>query len=208
MRTVSGTSLVVWQKTDRSSQGTVDFMSIEVAVQNYLFQYESDVEQSCDESIQIAKDLLETGFAKFAFAHNHLHELESLWWVVVWIVFYNDFCAPQQLGEEEHLSDRKLQLQQQLRQARILFPSSSTDTGRRDGFLFHFRDIVMELPESKHIICSGLKVLRRDLIGGYRLIEATLPHSIDMSAFTDIYDTFGKAIISFQESEFVLWFNP
>jgi len=35
------------------------------------------------------------------FVHIHLHDLESLWWVVVWIVFYNDFRVPQELAAVE-----------------------------------------------------------------------------------------------------------
>jgi hypothetical protein len=42
--------------------------------------------------------------AQLPFSHNHLNNLELLWWVAVWIVFYNHFSksTSQQSDEEPH----------------------------------------------------------------------------------------------------------
>ena len=89
-------------------------MSIEVAAHQYLYHSESFAKKDLPlkEAMQIAEKKRKTSLAEFPFAHNYLHDLESLRWVAVWIVFYNDFCAPQQLDKEEFLTDGKLQLHQ------------------------------------------------------------------------------------------------
>ena len=185
----------------------MDFMSIEVAEHKYLFHSESFAEEglTAKEEMQIAEIKRKTSLAKFPFAHNYLHDLESLWWVAVWIVFYNDFRTPQQLDKDEFLSDGKLQLLQ----ARILFPSAMHKTSRRDGFQIDFPEIFVELPKSKHVICDALNILRQRLIKRYKLVETTLPHSIDTSAFEDeIYDTFKEFFVLLQKSKFALRFIP
>ena len=37
------------------------------------------------------------GQTEAPFCYNHLHDLESLWWVVAWVAFHNDLSV---IGEE------------------------------------------------------------------------------------------------------------
>jgi len=73
--------------------------------------------------------------------------LESLLWVVVWIVFYNEFRVPQQLDADAHpnLQD----IDHQLAQARIHFPSTMESTQRLDGFQQFFPQIYRKHALSK-----------------------------------------------------------
>jgi hypothetical protein len=66
MRTASESPVTLTEKSlIASQQGTSDFMSIEVAAQLFLF---------FPRAIRAAE-------IRPAFYHNHLHDLESLWWV-------------------------------------------------------------------------------------------------------------------------------
>jgi hypothetical protein len=85
--TLSGKSLIA------SQQGTMQFMSIEVATQGFLF-IPSDPGPSStefDDFFSATKQGVGMPQTKVPFSHNHLHDLESLWWVAVWVVFYNYF---------------------------------------------------------------------------------------------------------------------
>ena len=96
-----------------------------------------------------------------------------------------------------------------LLQARILFPYAMDNIYRHHGLRHGFCEIFMELPKPKDVICSVLDILRRYLIRGYNLVEATLPNSINMSVFEEkTYDIFKKAFVSFQELEYALQFIP
>src|SRR6267154_3390760 len=105
------------------------FMSIEVAVQRYLFHPRQSRPSNFIEKVQEIKQLKERAATSternqptiFPFAHNHLHDLESLWWVTVWIVFYNHFSKSQQ-PDEVPLSNLQ-EAERQFGLARTLFPS-------------------------------------------------------------------------------------
>jgi hypothetical protein len=76
-----------------SEQGTMEFMSVEVAAQRFLFA-PPDLGFSSSEVggfLSAAKQDVGTAEIEVPFSHNHLHDLESLWWVAVWVVFYNYF---------------------------------------------------------------------------------------------------------------------
>ena len=67
-------------------------MSIEVAAHKYLF-LPSNSQDSCAEEFEVlvkeSITIMQRG--KVPWVYNHLHNLELLWWVVVWIMFYNHF---------------------------------------------------------------------------------------------------------------------
>ena len=132
-----------------------------------------------------------TQVSQVPFAHNHLHDLESLWWVAVWIVFYNHFCDSRQ-PQKDPLSDPD-EVERQLGVARILFPPSMENSGRLSSFLSTFVEVYANLPKHKAVICFHLEVLRAQLVQSYSAVESTLPHSIDLTAFKDdIYERFRK----------------
>ncbi|KAF9505226.1 hypothetical protein BS47DRAFT_1435749, partial [Hydnum rufescens UP504] len=176
------------------------FMSVEVPAQLYLFLPDEPPNNGCRE---------------FLFAHNYLHDLKSLWWVAVWIVFYNEFWGPQRSDADTYpdLQD----IDRQLAAAETLFPPSIKDKDRQNGFQTAFPRICKELPDSQQIICSHLNVLPRNLIKHYKKFEAMLPHSINMPTPKDegrdddedaIHATFEQIFTSSQRLEFILAFIP
>ncbi|KAF9515162.1 hypothetical protein BS47DRAFT_1449915 [Hydnum rufescens UP504] len=103
-------------------------------------------------------------------------------------------------------------IQHQLDPAMILFPSVMESTRRRDAFESHFSSIC-EAPAgglpNKTSVYPDLDLLRRDLVNHYMSVEATLSHSINLSASKDqIYDNFRTIFTLYQESTFTLAFIP
>ena len=166
----------------------MNFMSIEVAVQNFLFRPSNTGFNPSD----IDGFFASQGRAptNVPFSHNHLHDLESLWWVAVWMVFYNKFSG----GTSSCAGPFTLQdVQAQLTLAGNLFPPILNSATRRDGFQLSdsFQKACDKLPDNKTAICRGLDFLRRLLISHYNIIEANWPVSVDPnSSNDDIYDNF------------------
>jgi len=184
------------------------FMSIEVSAQSFLFApgQPSDAEAEI-RRIEQQGAIQKNEPAELPFAHIHLHDLESLWWVAVWIVFYNEFRAPQQ-SDADTYPDLK-DIDRHVALAQNLFPPLMESTRRHYGFQLHFHKIFKDLPESKHTACEYLDVLRRYLIMHYKKVEATLPHSIDVPTFKgDTYNTFRRVFGLLQALEFTLAFIP
>ncbi|KAF9510544.1 hypothetical protein BS47DRAFT_1383904 [Hydnum rufescens UP504] len=142
------------------------------------------------------------------FVHIHLHDVESLWWVAVWVVFYNNFWAPQQSDTSPDLKT----IQHQPDQAMILFPSVMESTHRQNGFQSHFPSIREALAgglPNKSSIYTDLDFPREVLVDHYTSVKAMLPHSINLSASKEqIYEDFRAIFMSFQESAFTLAFIP
>jgi hypothetical protein len=172
-----------------SQQGTKNFMSIEVAAQMFLFG-PSDTGFSSTE-IDGFLDAEGEPESQVPFSHNHLHDLESLWWVAVWVVFYNNFSKGTPSPDCPSLTRQDVESQLDL--AETLFPATSRSTDRQNSFQLpnSFRDTCNQLPENKKAICRGLNVLRRLLISHYSVIEAKHPESVDPESSDDeIYDHF------------------
>jgi Fungal protein kinase len=191
MRTASESFIDLSGKSlTESQQGTMHFMSIEVAAQTFLFRPPSPRDSaSADEMIQRA-ETIQNVTASVPFSHNHLHDLESLWWVAVWMVFYNYF------SEVLLSDDRPLKLtdvEKQLKLARTLFPLSLKSFDRLVGFQTSFRDTCVGLPSNKKTICYHLDSARAILIKHYKIVESTLPQSIEPNASkNEIYEDFTK----------------
>ena len=133
-------------------------MSIEVAAQQFLFG-PHDQDDNFTEVMQGAKMPKQNNIESAAvpFSYNHVHDLESLWWVAVWVVFYNHFSKSQQSGEEPLSS--LLDAQPQLELSRTLFPTYMKSIDRRDGFQRSFLKTCGDLPSSKKAICAYLNAL-------------------------------------------------
>src|SRR6267154_58270 len=164
---------LIQQVTDCvSKQGTQYFMSIEVAARRYLF-LPSAPGISFDqlgEQLLARQQGVRAAQTKVPFFHNHLHDLESLWWVAVWVVFFNDFSN--RTPSPDHTSLTLQDARDQLKLARDLFPSMLGSFIRRDGFQnsTSFQKACNELPPNKADFCNRLDVLRELLIGHYRVI--------------------------------------
>jgi len=186
------------------------FMSIEVAAQKFLFRPRvSGHGANVTDIVQRARGVLQNITAPLPFSHNHLHDLESLWWVAIWIVFYNHFSKAQRSDNESPF--KLTDAEHHLKLARIFFPSILKSTDRQNGFQTSIQETCFGLPSSKTVICVYLDGLRDILIRHYTVIESTLLRSIDPNASTaDIYEDF-KIIFSSSKndySDFVLAFIP
>jgi len=176
--------------------GTLHFMSIEVAAHEFLFEAIQPGEtidprerKQRNRQLGASNATQDNWPTNISFAYNHLHDLESLWWVAVWIVFYNQFRDPRQPNEEP-ISDLD-EVEDRLQLAQILFPPSMLYISRRDNFQKFFLKVCKELPSNKRTITNDFDVLRRNLIQHYVKVEAKLPQSIDLTASKDdIYEDF------------------
>jgi hypothetical protein len=169
------------------------FMSIEVAAQKFLFPPSGPGLglNELDGLVKARERGMGMAPTDIPFSHNHLHDLESLWWVAVWVVFYNYFS--------EGTSSRDLpsftlkDVVGQLKLTRVLFPHALNDTDRRDAFQYSgsFQEACKQLPGNKTAISTRLDVLRQFLIGQYKVIEAEYPVSVDPnSSNDDVYEGF------------------
>ena len=180
-------------------------MSIEVDAQLYLFR--PIVGEDFAERMQRAK--LQNEPATVPFSHNHLHDLESLWWVSVWIVFYHHFSTTSQSGDKPPLS--LSEAESQLALARTLFPPVSQSAPRQNSLRVPLRDTCLSLPSNKSVIRTYLDLLRLSLITHFQAIESTLPQSIDLRRSQDeIFDDFRTVFLTVKEefSDVSLGFIP
>ena len=168
------------------------FMSIEVAAQKFLFfPQPGSSSTELDDSLSEEESDDGTAETNVPFYHNHLHDLESLWWVAVWMVFYNHFLIK---GTPSGYHTLTLQdTTKQLSIAQTLFPLALVSIARQDGFqdLRSFKGICAGLPRNKKAICNRLNILQRHLIMHYNDVEAEYPQSVDPNfSEDDIYDNF------------------
>ena len=168
-------------------------MSIEVAAQQFLFKPSDPTAGSSNlHNFRSAKKR-DKGMAKtkVPFSHNHLHDLESLWWVAVWMVFFHYFSEGTTPRDRLALQDAK----DQLRLAEKLFPPVPASTARRDSFQIPelFEETCKQLPHDKEDAYIGLDFLREHLIKHYKAIEANYPLINPNASTDDIYDDFTQS---------------
>jgi hypothetical protein len=182
------------------------FMSIEVAAQKFLF-FPPDPEPSLEQIVSATEQDVGTALTDVPFSHNHLHDLESLWWVAVWMLFYNHFSdgTPPSFKRQEAADQVKL--------AQILFPLVLGNTSRRDGFQIStsFMNTCNLLQHNKKYVPCSLNILRLILVCRYRDIERGFPQSVDPSLCSDdIYDHFTSVFSSLKDKSrnVVLSFIP
>jgi hypothetical protein len=178
----------------------MDFMSIEVAAQLFLFYPSSQPTLSSDNDDFDFNELYgaeerDGGMAQTAvpFIPNHLHDLESLWWVAVWVVFYYYFSEGTTPRDRRTLQDAE----DQLNLAKILFPLGSDRASLRDGLQNEgwFKKTCARLPTNKKAASFGLNILRGLLISHYKAIEANYPLIEPKASKDNIYDKFTKTFL-------------
>ena len=166
-------------------------MSIEVAAQQFLFSPDSEPDLTkLDRVAMITGQKDKKACEDVPFFPNHLHDLESLWWVAVWIVFYTDISEG--ASSHDHTSTA---LRASLELAENLFPSTPANTTRHIGFQVStsFKGLCSRLPVNKEAICEYLDILRQMLIKHYRRVEQNIPQIEPSSSSDEIYDVFIKA---------------
>jgi hypothetical protein len=88
------------------------FMTIEAAAQWFLFRRHlpnrsanfAKMLHDIQIEAQETTSTMQNQPAEAPFSHNHLHDLESLWWAAVWMALYNHFSRSQK-SDMESLSD-------------------------------------------------------------------------------------------------------
>jgi hypothetical protein len=168
----------------------MQFMSIEVTSQSFLFPPANpEPRLTLKEVLHAARQ--NKGKARrteVSFSHNHLHDLESLWWVAVWMVFYNYFS-----DEGTSPSVTRRDASEQLRLAETLFPLWFDSFSRHDGFKdpWMFKNTCAKLPSNKATATRALNFFRQLLISHYCAVEKEYTESVDLgSSEDDIYDLF------------------
>src|SRR5712672_3089707 len=193
--TLSGKSLIV------SQQGTLSFMPIEVASKRFLFLPSRGGTGLTDFKAYRRAREQDGGTAPKAipFSYNHLHDLESLWWIAVWVVFFNHFSEGTPTPDRPSLSLEDAS--RQLKSAQTLFPLALESTTREHVFQKDedFLEKCEGLPSNRKAICLLLDFLRQLLINNYKIVEAKHPPSVNPdSPNNDIYDGFTEG---FSESK-------
>ncbi|KAF8493938.1 hypothetical protein F5888DRAFT_1720628 [Russula emetica] len=197
-------------ETDEMRTGTMQFMPIEVAAQQFLFLPSGPGPSSTevDKFVSVTGQRVGRARTQVPFSLNHLHDLESLWWVAVWVVFYNYFTPS---GDRPDFILRDAE--DHLDLARTIFPPVFRDMGRQNRFQSFglFLDLCDQLPPNKEAIYVRLDLLRKLLIKDYRVIEANCPLSVDLDSSDDgIYNVFTRAFSSLKtvSHDLVLDFIP
>jgi hypothetical protein len=142
------------------NKGTNQYESVEVREQKYIFvedEYDND-----DNDVQ----------APFKF--NCLHDLESAWWIALWVLFHH---IP--LGDDEDHSA-------QTEQAAELFPSVGTSSSRIFTFMKGIKPLIQYLPRAFQLSARDLIKARAGLVHHYKLAEKG--SSINETAFVGIHE--------------------
>ena len=129
------------------SKGTLDFMAFEVENQGYLYLPDGSKNKP--------------GF----FYHNSLHELESVWWLATWFLFFHHPSEQ----EPENLKEQRDALD-------ALFPRRLTDFHRFQFFFEDgkFQNIIQCLHADIRDPAADLEKLRASLKAAYKDFEVCL----------------------------------
>ena len=203
MRTASGSHISSSGKSlIGSQQGTVQFMSVEVAARKFLF---FPPPTTSLETSRLSRSAVGQGqglaVARVQFYHNHLHDLESLWWVAAWVVFHNYFLEKNL--PLDHSPPTLQDTEEELNLAQILSPHSIVSITRFVNFQGPkmFLNTCAKLSSNKKVFCGDLDFLRLLLIEHYQAVEAKHPESVDPdSSDYSIYEEFTQAFSDLKAS--------
>ncbi|KAI6110909.1 hypothetical protein EDD16DRAFT_1522009 [Pisolithus croceorrhizus] len=152
--------------------GTLDFMACEVEAQKHLFIQPK----------AIRKDPASRKRVQFPFRFNPLHDVESIWWIATWILYY-------------HVDEKGRQLStDQIRCFRELFPGRLNS--RTSAFLAPLADAVLPTPfqTAAHIV----EDMRDQLRIAYTASETNMPPVYD-DALEMLHSTFNECFASAAE---------
>jgi hypothetical protein len=165
-------------------------MAIEVDLQDYLF---------CPRRETIGPDFTLQATPRLPqFRSNCLHDLESAWWIAVFILF----CNRDKSEEEQWLEPETKQADEQLLVVQQMFPRVLGSTSRYKIFSQRnlFSDAVQLLPSRFVKAGSKLNVVRYLLVERYEQAEAGAV--IDRESFLGINELMLKILdIAIKESD-------
>ncbi|KAL5479068.1 hypothetical protein ACEPAI_2356 [Sanghuangporus weigelae] len=175
--------------------GTPDFMAVEAAGRIYTYLPEEDDDEFEAEHRAMVEGrvadirLKEKTERSTPFFHNDLHDLESLWWIAVWVLFSS---RPVSDDGTENAEDSERDEQREAASS-VLFPSVEL---RRERRLFlqskdDFYARVAWMPDRFRSIKVVLNTLRRSIVRKYSKFEADYPDFRD-DALEEAHDEFLK----------------
>ncbi|KAI5115930.1 hypothetical protein M0805_008231 [Coniferiporia weirii] len=157
--------------------GTLEFIAIEVTTCNYIHLPRKPAKTALLAMISKTMKGIEEPDVKqdiqsmshLEFYYNDLHDLESIWWIPIWMLFFHD--------DKAHSETDDLKKANRSLRTRQLFPRNLHTLDRRD-FLTNeltFAKVTSCLPKSYTRVLVLLDVIRAYLIGAYDEVEAALP---------------------------------
>ncbi|KAF4563021.1 hypothetical protein EYR40_007262 [Pleurotus pulmonarius] len=162
--------------------GTLQFMAVEVS--DGAFQFRPS---AVPEDVFLATtDVLPLGAMavspfRHPFRHNVLHDLESIWWLVMWSIF-------RYYPENIRLEVQALKNQRRTYEA-LFSPNITLDKERRNALANEDPRFVPSIAPPFSVIGQLALRLRDMLTVSYRIAEATLPIKSDCQVFRSAFDT-------------------
>jgi len=153
--------------------GTLHFMSIEVELGDYKHVSETAIEGDPDErdpGQDIAHFISEEAPNPHEFFYNFLHDLESLWWISQFMLFFHHNSSLKKLDDE--------QTNQRLEDIGYIFPGPNPVTERPDFFKTertHAKKTKSLYASYAVSLLAKLAVARRRLVREFRNFESALP---------------------------------
>ncbi|KAJ4477465.1 hypothetical protein J3R30DRAFT_3486197 [Lentinula aciculospora] len=151
--------------------GTFNFMASEVIAGHYLFPPASTLESVDD----LTHFLMTNSDVLPPFTFNPLHDMESVWWILVYLLYFND--------DKQNVADAELATAR-TQQALKLFAHDGQILNR-DMFLKNFRQLTVEgtcLSPSFKLIINIVRAFAAKLYSAYCKSEAKIS-VIDEGAF-------------------------
>ncbi|KAI5993487.1 hypothetical protein EDD15DRAFT_896386 [Pisolithus albus] len=140
-------------KSHEVRTGTLEFMASEVEAQKYLFQPHGGKHHREGKPPGEGR--------KYPFRFNPLHDMESLWWIATWTLYY----PVDQKGSRPS--------SEQITQFRELFPGRFQSALRRDAFSNALDYEV--LPTSFHRAADEVEFLHQEILVAYADSEKSMP---------------------------------
>ena len=154
-------------------QGTHHFMACEVESHDYLFQFKRRGGPNIDD---VADDIL-TESPKLPFTFNPIHDLESLWWIWVWVMYF-------------YVHEDGIMLPvEQAKAFRLLFP----DYIPAERLRYLQNPLNTDVPKIFRRINAYAEIIRGRLVTSYCDMETSLPPNYT-HFLPDLTDSFLRAL--------------
>lgn len=198
--------------------GTPNFMAIEVAKQGYSFRPMRQrnlrkhlelrrIRSNDSGNIQLPRSTQaeeNSDDSKCDFYHNHLHDLESLWWIFVWSAFVYEKAPAMDDDESIELAAEQMQYYN------LLFPSAISSEERVSFLAFEdtFFKYISYIPPSFHVQKEMIDIFRYVLVKAYQKSEEKITGPLHFSSPVVHEDIMGALIdVKFPDLEVVPVFN-
>ncbi|KAF8576249.1 hypothetical protein K439DRAFT_1664701 [Ramaria rubella] len=164
-------------------QGTIDYMSLEAAQRTYLFSTGLAQNGNPWEKNQVV-------IIPRPWRYNPLHDLESLWWICVWMILFHRTGSSEPDDQELELAWKQYRVHQEIFPGTLKSSTSRTVALMSNGRLINLLwDI--SIPESCGLAAWQLENVRIKLLDRYH--QAERGTTIDTTAFAGIHQEFVQA---------------